>query len=70
MKFNMRTLKDKRKFGKGKKPKNRNCKVFGACYGKEYQKWKRKLIKQIKHKLLFNISLNEEETNNLWRISN
>lgn len=34
----MKALKDKRKFGKGKKPKNRNCKVFGICDGKEYRK--------------------------------
>lgn len=62
----MRTIKDKKKFGKDKKPKNRNCKSFGACDGKDYRKWKRQLIKQIKHKLLFHIPLNEEETNNLW----
>ena len=66
----MKALKDKRKFGKGKKPKNRNCKVFGICDGKEYRKQKRQLIKQIKHKLLFCIPLDEEEIkyNDLWKL--
>lgn len=68
MTFEMKAIKDKRKFGKGKKPKNRNCKVFGVCKGKEYRKWERQLIRRIKHKLLFKISMNEEEIKNLWRI--
>lgn len=57
----MKTLKDKKKFGKGKTPKNRNCRIFGYSYPKDSRKWHRKLVKQIKHKLLFKIPLNEEE---------
>lgn len=38
----MLTLKDKRKFGKGKKPKNRQCKKFGYSWGKELRKAFRK----------------------------
>lgn len=62
----MRAIKDKKRFGKDKKPKNRNCKVFGYSYPKESRKYRRKLIRQIKHKLLFRIPLNEEEIGNLW----
>lgn len=66
----MKTIKDKKKFGKNKKPKNRNCKVFGVCKDKEYRKWERQLIRQIKHKILFHIPLNEEEEkyNSLWKL--
>ena len=33
----MKTLKDKRKFGWGKPPKNRNCKKFGIQRGGVYE---------------------------------
>lgn len=66
----MKALKDKKKFGKDKKPKNRLCLKFGYCYGKEYRKYKRQTIKAIKHKLLFKISLSEEEAKivKLWNL--
>ena len=44
----MKALKDKKKFGWDKPPKNRNCKKFGVQYN--YQK-----DRQLLHKLLFHI---------------
>lgn len=44
----MRTFKDKKKFGKDKIPKNRNCKKFGYSIGdKEYRKNARKQLNKI-----------------------
>ena len=57
----MKTLKDKRKFGWNKIPKNNACKTFGVREGKEYRKWRRTLIKSIKHKLLKCIPLTPSE---------
>lgn len=57
----MKTLKDKKKFGKNKKPKNPNCRVFGIGKGKEYRKYERKWEKLLKHKKLFHIPLTTEE---------
>ena len=38
----MKALKDPKKFGKGKKPKNRRCKKFGISLDKELRKMLRK----------------------------
>lgn len=55
------TLKDKKKFGKGKKPKSRSCKSFGYCKGKEERKFERKIKKAVKHKCLFHIQMTDLE---------
>lgn len=57
----MRTLKDKKRFGWGKIPKNHACKKFGIGDGKEWRKQRRRRIKNIKHKLLKCIPLTPEE---------
>lgn len=57
----MKTIKDKRKFGWNKKPKNSNCKVFGYSLPKEIRKEERKLLKLINHKILMHIPLTSEE---------
>lgn len=57
----MKALKDKKKFGWNKIPKNHACTVFGVGQGKEYRKWERKFIKSIQHKLLKCIPLTLEE---------
>lgn len=59
---------DTKKFGKDKKRKNHRAKI-GYSYPKEYRKYIRKLIKQIRHKLMFKIPLTEEENNNIWRVT-
>lgn len=55
----MRTVKDKKKFGWNKIPKNHSCKKFGYCEGKLYRKYKRRLARAIKHKLLMGIPLTQ-----------
>lgn len=57
----MRAMKDKKKFGWNKKPKNHRCKVFGYSLPKEIRKEERKLLKLIKHKILMYIPLTLEE---------
>lgn len=57
----MKALKDKKKFGKDKKPKNPNCKVFGIGKGKEFRKYERTWLKLLNHKKLFHIPLTTEE---------
>lgn len=57
----MKAIKDKKKFGWDKKPKNRNCKTFGYSLGKEFRKEERKLKKMINHKMLMKIPLTFDE---------
>lgn len=51
-----------KKFGWKKKPKNRKCKKFGIQTSKEYRKERRKLLKRVKHCLLFHIPLSKEDS--------
>lgn len=68
MKIFLYSNSDTKKFGKGKQRKNHKARR-GYSYSKEYRKYIRKMIKQIHHKLMFKIPLSEEETNNLWRVT-
>lgn len=53
--------KDVKKFGKGKIPKNRNCKKFGYSSDREYRKKQRKIINFLKNCLIHHIPFNESE---------
>lgn len=63
----MRAIKDKKKFGWNKIPKNHLCKVFGYCYGKEARKQIRREERSIGHKLLKHIPLTESEIEEVLR---
>lgn len=56
----MKAVKDKKKFGYNKKPKNKSTRK-GCQFDKEQRKQRRKFIKQMKHKCNFNIPWTEEE---------
>jgi hypothetical protein len=56
----MKTVKDKKKFGLNKKPKNKSTRK-GYQFDKEQRKKRRKIMKQLKHKCFFNIPWTEEE---------
>lgn len=56
----MKTVKDKKKFGYNKKPKQKT-KRKGYQFDKEQRKYRRKFLKLIKHKTNFNIPWTDEE---------
>lgn len=57
---------DMKKFGWGLPPKNRKCRTFGYSMGKEYRKEVRRLLKKVRHSLLFRIPLSEDDIKSVW----
>lgn len=58
----MKAVKDKKKFGYNKQPKNKTTRK-GYQFDKEERKYRRKFLKLIKHKIEFHIPFTEEEKN-------